>query len=369
MAQTGYTPIQLYYSSTTTNVPLAGNLSAGELAINTADGKLFYKDSGGTVRTLVSAGATPPAGSNTQLQFNNSGAFGASANLTWNGSTLFVGAGTALGGTTNPIEGALGSANNYIQSYIFNASNGVNASSDFVAYPDNGTDSSGWADMGVTSSAFSQAAYSVTGANEGYFFVSAPSGASKTGNMVLATDSTGTSNAIQFYTGGFNKSKSAYAAQIDGNGVLSIGGASVASNGLLQVLGVTSLQTVIEKTTVTATAAASTINFDLSTQADLYYTSNASANFTLNFRGASGTTLNTLMQTGQTVTCVFRNTNGSTAYYANAFTVDGTSVTPKWQGGTAPTSGNASSVDVYTFAITKTGSATFSVFASQSKFA
>jgi hypothetical protein len=59
MAQTGYTPIQLYYSSTTTNVPLAGNLSNGELAINIADGALFYKDSGGTVRTLAKVNSAP----------------------------------------------------------------------------------------------------------------------------------------------------------------------------------------------------------------------------------------------------------------------------------------------------------------------
>jgi len=59
MAQTGYTPIQLYYSSTTTNVPLAGNLTNGELAINIADGALFYKDSGGTVRTLAKINSAP----------------------------------------------------------------------------------------------------------------------------------------------------------------------------------------------------------------------------------------------------------------------------------------------------------------------
>lgn len=61
MAQAGYTPIQLYYSSTTTNVPLAGNLAAGELALNTFDGKLFYKDSSGVVQTL----ATKASASNT----------------------------------------------------------------------------------------------------------------------------------------------------------------------------------------------------------------------------------------------------------------------------------------------------------------
>jgi len=55
MAQSGYTPISLYYSATTTNVPTAGNLAAGELALNTADGKLFYKTSGGAVAVLATA--------------------------------------------------------------------------------------------------------------------------------------------------------------------------------------------------------------------------------------------------------------------------------------------------------------------------
>ena len=53
MAQSGFTPIQIYYSTTTSNVPTAGNLADGELAINTADGKLFYKDNGGVVRVIA----------------------------------------------------------------------------------------------------------------------------------------------------------------------------------------------------------------------------------------------------------------------------------------------------------------------------
>lgn len=125
----------------------------------------------------------------------------------------------------------------------------------------------------------------------------------------------------------------------------------------------------IEKTTVSATAATGTINFDLSTQADLYYTTNASANFTLNFRASSTVSLNTLLATGQSITAVFRNTNGATAYYANAFQVDGSSVTPKWQGGTAPAAGNASAIDVYSFVITKTASATYTVLGALTKFA
>lgn len=124
-----------------------------------------------------------------------------------------------------------------------------------------------------------------------------------------------------------------------------------------------------ETTTVSATAATGTINFDVNTQADLYYTTDASANFTLNFRASSSATLDSILSNGQTQTVVFRNTNGATAYYATAFQIDGTSVTPKWLNGTAPAAGNASAVDVYTFAITKTATATYTVFASVVKFA
>jgi hypothetical protein len=128
------------------------------------------------------------------------------------------------------------------------------------------------------------------------------------------------------------------------------------------------LTDVAETATVSATAATGTINYDVTTQSVLYYTSNASANWTVNFRGSSGTSLNTLMTTGQTITVAFLVTQGSTAYYNSAVQVDGSSVTPKWQGGTAPTAGNASSIDVYTYTIVKTGSAAFTVFASQTQF-
>ena len=129
------------------------------------------------------------------------------------------------------------------------------------------------------------------------------------------------------------------------------------------------LQTASETVTISATAATGTINYDVSTQSVLYYTSNASANWTTNFRGSSGTSLNSLMSTGQSITVAFLVTQGATAYYNSAVQVDGASVTPKWQGGTAPTSGNASGVDVYSYTIVKTGSAAFTIFASQTKFA
>ena len=125
---------------------------------------------------------------------------------------------------------------------------------------------------------------------------------------------------------------------------------------------------IAEPTTVSATAATGTINYDVTTQSVLYYTSNASANWTVNFRGSSGTSLNTLMATNDTIAVTFMVTQGSTAYYNNAYQIDGTTVTPKWAGGSAPTSGNASGIDVYNYVITKTASATYTVLASQTQF-
>ena len=128
------------------------------------------------------------------------------------------------------------------------------------------------------------------------------------------------------------------------------------------------LTNVGEPSTVSATAATGTINYDVTTQSVLYYTSNASANWTVNFRGSSGTSLNTLLTTGQAVTVAFLVQQGATAYYNSAVQVDGSSVTPVWQGGTAPTSGNASALDTYIYTIIKTGSATFKVLAAQTQY-
>lgn len=124
-----------------------------------------------------------------------------------------------------------------------------------------------------------------------------------------------------------------------------------------------------EVVTVSATAATGTINYDVTTQPVLYYTSNASANWTVNFRGSSGTSLNTLLAIGQCITVAFLVTQGTTAYFNNAVQVDGASVTPRYQGGTAWTAGNASGIDVYVYTIIKTANATFTVLASQTRFA
>ena len=125
-----------------------------------------------------------------------------------------------------------------------------------------------------------------------------------------------------------------------------------------------------EFTTVSATSATGTVNFDANTQGVLYYTTAATANWTLNFRADSTHTLSSILAVGEAITLVFVNTNGATAYYPNAFTIDGVSVTPKWAGGTAPTAGDASALDAYTFTIVKTASTpTYTVLASVVKYA
>jgi hypothetical protein len=156
-------------------------------------------------------------------------------------------------------------------------------------------------------------------------------------------------------------------ATVAGLGIAQSFTATQTFTGSTSVLGAV-FQDAAEVTTISATAATGTINYDATTQSVLYYTTDASANWTVNFRGSSGTSLNTLMSTGQAVTLVFLVTQGATAYYNNALQIDGSSVTPKYQGGTAWTSGNASGIDAYSYTIVKTGSAAFTVFAAQTQF-
>jgi len=138
--------------------------------------------------------------------------------------------------------------------------------------------------------------------------------------------------------------------------------------------GTSSVQAIVlndaaEVATVSATAATGTIAYDITTQSVLYYTSDASANWTVNFRGSSGTSLDTLMSTGQSMTVAFLGTQGATAYYNSAVQIDGTTsgVTTRWLGG-APTAGNASGIDSYRYLIIKVSDATFTVLASVTQF-
>lgn len=123
-----------------------------------------------------------------------------------------------------------------------------------------------------------------------------------------------------------------------------------------------------ERFNVVAAAATGTINIDVQTSSVWYYTSNATANHTLNFRYNSGTTLNSKLAVGDAITIVWMNTNGATPYYPNVIQIDGSTVTPKAP--SAISSGNASSIDVYSFTIVKTAATpTYQVLETQTKFA
>ena len=183
--------------------------------------------------------------------------------------------------------------------------------------------------------------------------------------------STGFAGALNGSVGATTPSTGAFTT-LSANSTTTISGASTFSaiatfNGSTSALAAV-FKNAAEVVTVAATAATGTINYDVTTQSVIYYTSNASANWTVNFRASSGTSLDTAMATGQSVTVVFAVTQGSTAYYNNAVTIDGNSVTPKYQGGTAWTAGNASGIDAYSYTIIKTASATFTVLASQTQF-
>lgn len=137
---------------------------------------------------------------------------------------------------------------------------------------------------------------------------------------------------------------------------------------------ITSLQPlayIVEDVTLSATASTGTINFDIISQSVLYYTSNSSGNWTINLRGNSGTTLNSVLAVGESVTVAFLSTNGGIGYYNTSVQVDGTTsgVTTKWQDGVVPSAGNPSSIDTYTYTVIKTGNGLFTVLATQARFA
>jgi hypothetical protein len=138
------------------------------------------------------------------------------------------------------------------------------------------------------------------------------------------------------------------------------------------ITGTTKIAQILETTTLSTSAVTATQNYDVITNgAVTYVTASNTSNYTLNVRGDGSTTLNSVMTTGQALTIAHLVTNGGTAYYLTTLQIDGTTsgVTTEWQGGTAPSSGNTNSVDIYSITIIKTGNAAFTAFAAQTKFA
>jgi hypothetical protein len=124
---------------------------------------------------------------------------------------------------------------------------------------------------------------------------------------------------------------------------------------------------VFENATISTTFVTS-FNYDILTQAVYFANVAAGSNFTVNLRGNSSTPLNSALAVGESVTVALLNKNNNTTYYNNVIQVDGTTVTAIWQGGSAPTEGNASSTDVYSYTALKTASSTYVVLASITQF-
>jgi hypothetical protein len=303
MAQTGFTPILIYASGTTTNVPLAANLAStangAELALNYADGKLFYKNSSGVVTLLANAASAATSGSSI-LYGNGSGGF----------SNVTIGSGISFASGTLSATGS-----------------GGTVTSVAVSGGTTGLTTSGGP---ITGSGTITLAGTLAIANGG------------TGASTLAGANIALTNAANTFA------------------------ATQTFNGTSATFGTALLDT-NEVVNVVAAAPSATTNFYVQSGSVQYYTTNAANNWTLNIAFSSGTTMNTALAIGQSVTFTLVTTQGSTAYYNNAVTIDGTSVTPKWIGG-APTAGNASGLDVYRFAVVKTASATYTVLASLTQY-
>lgn len=288
-----------------------GNLALGDVAnlkiTGGVNGYVLQTDGTGNLNWTAQTGGGgngSPGGSNTQIQYNDNGLFG--------GNTGF---------TFNEVTGNVNIPGNLIVAGNFNASV---ANSNYANFAGNVVNSS---QPNITS--------------VGTLTSLAVTGDITSGNIYA------NSGTIGANVGTLN---------------------SLSVSGNILTTGTTSIQQAKEKVVISNTAATGTINFDLLTSAIQFNTANATANFTLNIRGNSTVTLDTLMNSNESMTCTFINTNGTTPYVASNITIGASTVNLIWAGVGGPGAGTVSGKDSYTLNIIKTGSAQFSVFASRIGF-
>jgi len=334
MAATNYTPISLYYSTTASAVPLAANLVSGELAINinTADGKLYYKDSAGVVQLLASKAGASGSVTSVAQSFTGGIVSVAGSPITTSGTLALTVAGTS-GGVPYFSSGTTWASSAALTQYGVVYGGGAGAAPVATA-----AGTTGQVLLATTSSAPSWGQVSLTAGVTGTL----PVGNGGTGASTLAGANIPVTNAANTFS------------------------ATQTFSGTSSTFG-TSLLDSNETVNVVAAAPSSTTNFYVQSGSVQYYTSNAANNWTLNIAFSSGTSMNSALAVGQSVTFALVTTQSTTAYYNSAVTIDTVSVTPKWIGG-APTAGNASGLDVYRFSVIKTASATYTVLASLTQY-
>jgi hypothetical protein len=282
--------------------------------------------------TLGSTGGTVPAGNVGQLQYKVSGLqFGGVPNTLYDGSNLSLGdvSNVKIGGGTNGyVLQTDGSGNLEWTAMSGGGGNGSPGGSNTqIQYNDSGT----------------------FGGNAGFTFNEVSGNVAIPGSLVVS----GNISGVQL-TGTLT---TAAQPNISNVGTLTS----------LTVAGTTSIQQAQEKVTLDGVGTTGTVNFDLLTQAILYKTANSTSNFTLNIRGNSSVSLNSIMSNGQSFTCTLLDTLGVLGSYCDNVSVDSSIVPVKWAGG-APTTGTPNAINSYTFNIIKTGSGVFTVLGSLTGF-
>ena len=273
-----------------------------------------------TAQTGGGGGNGSPGGSNTQVQYNNAGAFGGHVGFTYDESTGILNS-QYYSGNANGLYNIIGSN---VTGYVANA----------------------------THSNIADLANAVAGANvTGYVANATHSNIADLANAVAGANVTG------------QVANSLIAGTVYTNAQPNI--TSVGTLTSLSVTGTTSIQQAIEKMTTVGTGATGTITYDLLNQSILFYTANASGNFSLNYVGNGSTSLNSVMNSNQSMTSTFINTNGVNGYYLTDIQIDSYSRTVNWVAPTAPNSGTINGKDVYTFNILKTASNTYTILGSR----
>jgi hypothetical protein len=283
-------------------------------------------------------------GTTNAIQYNNAGALAGSTNLTFNGTTLAMQTATALNLTATSLIATTATTTGL----AFTTATGGTATLTTAAIT-----TANVTTLNATTVKFNTATgiYDNNSNPELIFTVAA----SATNYLTIANSSTANNPSIS-------------ATGSDTNVGINF---SPKGLGKVTLSGTGKIQATAELVNVFATAATGTVNYYVSNQAVLLYTTAATGTWVVNIAGNATTTLNSFLNTGESVTMAHLVTQGATtSYYATSIQIDSTTtgVTTKWQGGSAPTAGNASGIDTYSFSVIKTAATTYTVLASLTQF-